>query len=165
LNPLHIFRLVALLTACGAEAMRGQEIQFDIRRIPVGHRTSDVVVLDLDGDGSLDVAVSGGGEVTVLLGDSTGALQIHERVEAGRRPVDISLGDLDGDGRLDMAVANHETTYVTLLFQGPAGFASGRRRKVYRPGYLTLIRPTVELRRPRRSTGVSIRSRLMIRSR
>lgn len=122
---MRFLPLLLGLTACGtANADRG-ELAFDLRRIDVGVPTAAVLILDVDGDGSLDVVVSGGGRVILLRSEGSDGLRIRERVEAGEHPVGLAAGDLDGDGWPDLVVANHETDYVTLLFGGPEGVGSG----------------------------------------
>lgn len=118
------------LAACGtAKADRG-DLEFDVRRIDVGVSTASALILDVDGDDVPEVIVSGGGRVVVLERDGARGLRIRETVEAGEHPVDLAAGDLNGDRRTDLVVANHETSYVTLLFGGPRGFDSGDRERL-----------------------------------
>jgi hypothetical protein len=122
--------LVAGLTACGAANAGPGDSTFDIRRIDVGHPTASVLILDRDADGSLDLVVTGGGTLTVLRGDGAGTFEVDEVVPAGEQPVDLAAGDLDRDGRVDLVIANHETSYLTLLFGAPSGFGSGRSERL-----------------------------------
>lgn len=121
---MRVTMLVVGLTACGAASAGPTDLMFDIRRIDVGHPTASVLILDEDGDGSLDVLVSGGGNLTVLRGNGGGAFEVDAVLTAGENPVDLAAGDLDRDGRMDLVVANHETSYLTVIFGGPEGLTS-----------------------------------------
>lgn len=119
------------LAACGPGSPGSQELSFDVRRVDAGAGSASLLaVLDQDGDGLLDLLVAGEGRVIVLRGDGSGRFETQEAVDAGEGPVDVAAGDLDEDGRLDLVVANHETRYVTLLFRGADGFASGRGERL-----------------------------------
>ncbi len=119
-------RALALLAACGGcttsegkEAPRGPFFRI---QVDVGVRTTAILAFDVDGDGYLDLVVSGGGRVVAVHGRGDGRFEVATSVAAGERPVDLAVADLDGDGLQDLVVANHDTDYVTLLF----GVAGGR---------------------------------------
>jgi CSLREA domain-containing protein len=59
-------------------------------------------------EGKLDIAVGNGrgDNVSVLLGDGTGAFGAPGDIGAGNFPSSIAAGDVDGDGDLDLFVAN-----------------------------------------------------------
>jgi hypothetical protein len=105
--------------------------------LPVGidlgcHRA----VLDLDGDGRLDVAGTTGSptggfnggadpELRVALGDGTGGFAPQTRWATGLGPLAMAAGDLDQDGRPDLAVAARDAQAVVLHFgDGSGGFRS-----------------------------------------
>lgn len=122
--------LLAGLNTCGTATAGPDELTFEIRRLDVGGASSDILVLDHDGDGNLDLLVNGGRRVTVLLGDGAGHFEARDVVDAGEHPVDIDLGDLDEDGHMDVVVANHETRYVTLLFGSDDGLGTRRAERL-----------------------------------
>jgi hypothetical protein len=122
--------LVTGLTACGAADAGPADLMFDLLRIDVGHPTASVLILDQDADGSLDVLVTGSGNLTVLRGNGAGAFEVDDVIAAGENPVDVAAGDIDRDGRMDLVIANHETGYLTLLFGGESGLGSGRSERL-----------------------------------
>ena len=122
--------ILALLAACaGCTTSEGKEAPqgpFDRILIDVGVRTNAILAFDVDGDGLMDLVVSGGGMVTTVRGRGDGQFEVAASVAAGDHPVDLAVADLDGDGLQDLVVANHDTDYVTLLF-GVAGGSFERR--------------------------------------
>jgi hypothetical protein len=74
-----------------------------------GVQGQSAAISDLDGDGDLDLAVTGGydkNRVSVLLGNGDGTFQAAVNYETGNGAWSIAIGDLDGDGYQDLAVAN-----------------------------------------------------------
>src|SRR5687768_10503386 len=70
----------------------------------VGQDPAAIAVGDIDRDGTPDLAVvnTASRDVSVLLGDGTGAFSSAGTVSTGPDPVDIALGDIDRDGDLDL---------------------------------------------------------------
>ena len=97
---------------------------------PVQHPTHQIADrrrgVEVNGDGRLDLVVSGGQSVFVLTGRGDGRFDVTWSGAVGENPVDLAIADLDEDGLADLAVANHETDHVSLLF-GNAGGAFERR--------------------------------------
>ena len=79
---------------------------------------------DFNGDGKLDLAVTGAGvtgpqddEVTILLGNGDGTFTLANTptYATGAAPQAIVVADLNGDGKLDLAIANYEGGTLTVL--------------------------------------------------
>jgi FG-GAP-like repeat/Putative Ig domain len=88
---------------------------------------------DFNGDGKLDLAVTGGGygnslvnAVTILLGngDGTFSLAQNSTFTTGANPWAIVAADFNGDGQLDLAIANQDDGTLTILLgSGDGAFA------------------------------------------
>ncbi len=75
-----------------------------------------IVAHDLDGDGFVDLAVSNGISLAVLLGNGTGQFgAVSKYPTLGGDSIGLALADLDGDGHVDAALANRATGIVDVL--------------------------------------------------
>jgi hypothetical protein len=87
-------------------------------------------VVDLDGDGHLDIAVPNpsGNEVAVLPGNGDGTFGEAETYATdGLGPVGVAHGDFTGSGEPDLVVANYTSDTVGILVNaGPSGASAGR---------------------------------------
>ncbi|HEX5009987.1 MAG TPA: VCBS repeat-containing protein [Planctomycetota bacterium] len=83
----------------------------------------DIDVLDLDGDGDVDLLAGSadGNRLSLFRGDGTGALGPRLDVPAQISPQDVAEGDLDGDGQLDIAVSSHLVQSLAVLLANGAG--------------------------------------------
>lgn len=94
-----------------------------------GDRPQSVAIGDLDGDGKADLLFANeapafpSGDISVLLGDGTGAFTFSSAFPVSGHPRDAFVYDFNGDGRLDVAVApfGSVTSLQVMLGQGPAG--------------------------------------------
>jgi FG-GAP-like repeat len=94
-------------------------------------------VVDLDGDGRLDVAVPNpaGNEVALLPGNGDGSFGDAQTFATdGLGPVGVAHGDFTGDGTADLAVANYTSDTVGILLNdtaraGTSAATSGASRR------------------------------------
>lgn len=112
-----------------------------------GSEPHDAVIVDLNRDRRLDLAVALGGESAVLplLGDGRRSFAPGARLAVGKRPYALLAGDLNGDGRLDLVTSNFEGASVSVLLAretaGPPRFAPARHTAVGRgPNNMALAR-------------------------
>lgn len=90
-----------------------------------GARPDAVAIGDFDNDGAADMAVSNASsdDITILLGDGTGAFPNTSTVAAGDEPHSVVIGDFNRDDKQDLAVANFNSDNVTIrLGDGMGGF-------------------------------------------
>lgn len=84
---------------------------------------SDIVVTDLDEDGSPDLAVPNAQSnlLSVLPGDGGGGFGARVDRATGTNPVSVAAGDVNGDGWTDIATANAAGGSVSLFLSTGAG--------------------------------------------
>lgn len=100
----------------------------------VGTSPSSLVVIDANGDGAPDIAVSNRHEstVSVLMNDGEGKLSTKRDVAAGPTPATLATADFDGDGRADLVVTTPGTDTLGV-FRG-RGDGSFDARATYAAG-------------------------------
>ena len=100
--------------------------------------SSGIVLVDLNGDGNLDVAVTDsdalttGNTVSIYLGDGAGAFGTRQATSVGSGtvvPIGIAAADFDSDGDIDLAVAAYGfntagSTVILLRNTGNGSFAA-----------------------------------------
>jgi hypothetical protein len=76
-----------------------------------------LILVDLNGDGRLDIATAntGADSVSVLLATSGGDFAAPLHIPVGQLPRTIAAADLNGDGRPDLVVANSSSNDISVL--------------------------------------------------
>lgn len=96
--------------------------------VTVGPNPAEVALLDLDGDGKLDLITTNNGDfsgtpaggISVLKGNGNATFQNAVHYAAGAKPDSTNFGDFNGDGRIDMVVTTQEANfaYQLVVFTG-----------------------------------------------
>jgi hypothetical protein len=97
--------------------------------LPAGNAPQDLRLVDVDGDGTLDLIVVNGNDdsVSVQLGNGDRTFGAAVTYEVGTAPNRLALGDLDDNDTLDIATTNSRSGDVTLL-RGDGMGAFGQAR-------------------------------------
>ena len=103
------FQWISIITSDG-------DGTFTDRQFPVG-RFADVTILDADGDGHLDVAGQGGGQIFIFRGDGNGGLDTANPTKfyAPDHGNDLVTLDFENDGSDDMALASGRLSPIPNL--------------------------------------------------
>jgi hypothetical protein len=86
---------------------------FEVLSTVEGAGTQAVLPADLDGDGHLDLACSGG--ISVQLGRGDGTFRIPDHLPVFAYPTAVDAADLDSDGDLDLVVACTTSASLAVL--------------------------------------------------
>jgi len=93
---------------------------------PAGTNPAAIIAADINGDSYADLAVanSGSSNVTVRLGNGTGAFpSAWTNAPVGTSPVAMASGDFNGDARQDLVTLNYGSLSVSVLITNPpSGF-------------------------------------------
>ena len=92
--------------------------------VPVGQLPLDVVIGDLNGDGSMDLATADArsAQVSVALGRGDGTfITPAKSIPVGVIPHLIALSDMDRDGDLDLVASDHDSASVVVWLGDNAG--------------------------------------------
>lgn len=95
--------------------LNGGNGTFSHADFPAGPEPNAVTMADLDGNGTLDLAIASYWGVSVLLNNGKGGFKQRVEYGTGGRPVWVAAGDLDGDGRIDLVTANYFDSTLSLL--------------------------------------------------
>jgi hypothetical protein len=97
--------------------------------LAAGTNPEFVSVADLNGDGTVDLAVANGGSnsITIMLGTGSGVFSeaAGSPVAVGSNPVPVGVGDWNGDGKRDLAVANFSSSNLTILLNNTTSADDG----------------------------------------
>jgi hypothetical protein len=99
---------------------------------PIGRAPFGLVAVDLDGDGSIDLAAANAlsDTVSILLNNGAGAFPSAVTYPAGHGPWDLAVGDLNRDGVPDLVVTNAESLDVSVMLGTGGGVLAAHRRFV-----------------------------------
>ncbi len=96
--------------------------------LPLGvTNPNDVVSLRLDGDGFVDLAVTGNDGLVLLMGDGAGGFAIEETFWVGGALEEAAVADVTGDGLEDVIAADRAASAVAV-FAGLVGGGLARPR-------------------------------------
>ena len=90
----------------------------------VGGRPADIAVADVNDDGRLDIVVSAGDGISVLLATGPGRFAPATRVVLEHRPGAIAVADFDGDGAPDIVTASLDGTVTVVQGDGAGVFVA-----------------------------------------
>jgi len=83
----------------------------------LGNRAWQIIAIDLDRDGDLDLVAAGQNAVAVLLGDGRGLFKRAKNspFRTGKGSWRLALADLNGDRKLDIVAGNVESDDISVL--------------------------------------------------
>src|SRR5450432_732232 len=106
---------------------------------------------DLDGDGNLDIAATGGYPSAILVlrnisSIGSPAFEAPKNFETGNYMVDVSIRDLDGDGKPELVTVNRFTNSVSVLKnKSSSGFVDFEGHVAYGLGEAPLFAAMADL--------------------
>jgi len=80
-----------------------------------GTAPTDIVAVDLNGDGAVDLATANTSSVSVLLGNGDGSFAAKQDIQLDTQQNHIRAGDLNQDGKQDLVVASYSGNSVSVL--------------------------------------------------
>jgi len=109
-------RILSLLPALAFTLAFAEETpQHRTATIPLTGQPDQLLAVDINKDGHLDLVAGCHREVVVLLNDGKGGFREHSRTPSTSNPTELGAGDYDKDGNIDIAFADHDTFALWLL--------------------------------------------------
>src|SRR5207253_1329745 len=105
---------VTILPNQGARGPRAFSFTPSSVSVGAGLRAAAVGDFNLDGKRDLALVSSTSDELSLLLGNGSGALSLRSSIATGDGPLALTIVDLDGDGASDAAVANQNSGNVSV---------------------------------------------------
>ncbi|MBN2294067.1 MAG: VCBS repeat-containing protein [Pirellulales bacterium] len=93
----------------------------------VGAAPSALELVDVDGDGLLDIVTANKADdtVSILYGNGDGTFDPQVVLGVGRSPMDVAVADIDGNSMPDIVTANSMDDTITVLYEvGQTRFSS-----------------------------------------
>ena len=118
--------ILAVPAFCALAAAASAQFTFQKTSYPAGATPDAATIVDLDGDGDLDLASLDPNEnrASIWLGDGTGAFGRPRALDVQSGPSDIVAADFDTDGASDFAILSSNAGSFSLFFgNGRGGFA------------------------------------------
>ena len=75
----------------------------------------NLVVVDVNHDGKMDVVATSGDNIRVLLGDGHGGLSAAASIPVGRGAWRIAAADVNADGKIDVVTSSSDSKSVSVL--------------------------------------------------
>lgn len=106
-----------------------------------GVSSASLALGDLDGDGDLDLVMSGddgsGKHFKIFRNDGAGKFSLFQTMSPGIYQSSLVLGDLDGDGDLDLVMSGYDTTTRHLRVYANDGTGTFTLAQTLSPGVTT----------------------------
>lgn len=95
-----------------------------VQSYAMGQNAVQMAIGDVDGNGSLDIVLTGSGtaNLKVMLNNGSGAFNTSTTVAGSSNQSQVALKDLNGDGKLDIAYARTLSNLGILLGNGDGTF-------------------------------------------
>jgi hypothetical protein len=107
--------LLILILSLFSATLSWAEAPYRTATIPIAGQPDQLLAVDLNQDGHLDLVAGCHREVVVLLNDGKGGFREHSRTASTSNPTELAAGDYDKDGHVDIAFADHDTFALWLL--------------------------------------------------